>query len=162
MPLFVLAPAAISKLPMQAIFVEISLEFIAMLIILAVILTEFEPRLIMFVKILSEFALIAMVTEVRSVVPPPAPAAIAAEFVLIPLVLVEIALEFVLMFKMLVDKPAELVLILIMFADILSEFVLIAIMTEVKSVGLPPAPDAIELEFVLIPAEFVEMFYEFA
>ena len=63
----------------------------------------------MFAVILSEFALIAIKVEVRSVeppYPPPAPFAIAAEFVLM----------------------------LIMFAVILSEFALIAISVEVMSV----------------------------
>ena len=70
-PLFVLAPVAITKGPIHAIFVAISSEFIEMLI--------------MFEAILLELVLIAKTTDVKSVEPPP-PAlfAILAEFVLIP------------------------------------------------------------------------------
>ena len=50
-----------------------------MAIMLVVIELVFVPRLIIFAVILSEFAPMAMLTEVRSVVPP-APDAIAAVF----------------------------------------------------------------------------------
>ena len=79
---FVLIPAEFVLI--LALFVPMLVEFIRMPIILPVIAFALEPTLIMFDVILSEFALIAITTEVRSVEPPPpAPFAIAAEFVLI-------------------------------------------------------------------------------
>ena len=58
-------------------------EFVPILTEFVLIPAVFVPMLIMFAVILSEFAPMAMNTEVKSVEPPPpAPFAIAAEFVL--------------------------------------------------------------------------------
>ena len=57
----------------------IARDYIIMLIMKALTASEVVLRLIMFAVILSEFAPMAMLTEVRSVVPP-APDAIAAVF----------------------------------------------------------------------------------
>ena len=164
-PRFVLAPVAIYKGPIQAILVEILLEFIMMLIIFAVVLSVFE--------------LMAMTTEVKSVEPPPpAPFAIAAEFVLTTAAFEEIFSEFLIMLILLrvptsllklmlyiltltaimidvrsVEPPVpfaiatEFMLMLIMFAVILSEFAPKVIRTEVRSVEPPPVPAAIAAEF---------------
>ena len=62
------------------------------------IAAEFVLMLIMFAVILSEFAPIAMTTEVKSVEPPPpAPIAIAAELAAMTIILSEILSAFALM-----------------------------------------------------------------
>ena len=79
---FVLTPAELVEI--LAVAVLRPAEFVAMLTMLVDTPAESVPMLIMFAVILSEFAPIAMTTDVKSVEPPPpAPFAIAAEFVLI-------------------------------------------------------------------------------
>ena len=116
-PRFVLAPVPTTK-------VEIFSEFLIMLILLSTPTSLLKLMLCIFV-------LIAIITDVRSVGPP---FAIAAEFVVIP----------------------------IMFVVILSEFALIAMTTEVRSVEPPPAPDAIAAEFAAMTIIFSVILSEFA